>query len=245
MVAKNNYRNDAYKVFEKYWDDQPWFGFEQEYFLLDPKTNKPCHEGKAGSHYCSAGDANIRMFRDVMNRHYELCLKAGIKIAGVNLEVAWGQAKFQIGPSTGIKAADELIVARYILYRVGEEFGLQVSLDPKPFDSVNGSGCHTNFSTKSMREPHGLNVILKTMKNLKITHEEFLKLAGDNSKRLIGTHETSEIKVFTYGVADRTASVRIPLITSLSKCGYFEDRRPASDMDPYRVGAFLISQVAR
>ena len=57
----------------------------------------------------------------------------------------------------------------------------------------------------------------------------------DNKRRLTGAHETAPITKFSFGVANRGCSVRIPRMTEKEKCGYFEDRRPASNMDPYVV----------
>ena len=62
----------------------------------------------------------------------------------------------------------------------------------------------------------------------------------DNQKRLTGHHETSQCDVFFYGVANRAASIRIPASTVNAKGkGYIEDRRPASNIDPYVVGALV------
>ena len=56
---------------------------------------------------------------------------------------------------------------------------------------------------------------------------------------MLGLHETAHWSKFTYGVADRGASVRIPRQCELDGCGYLEDRRPAANMDPYTVTALL------
>ena len=53
-----------------------------------------------------------------------------------------------------------------------------------------------------------------------------------NEKRLTGACETADINTFSYGVADRGCSVRIPRDTAAEGCGYLEDRRPASNVDP-------------
>lgn len=66
-----------------------------------------------------------------------------------------------------------------------------------------------------------------------------IEVYGDNTKRLTGEHETSKKEVFSYGAGNRAASCRIPTSTMAEKKGYIEDRRPASDIDPYIVGGIL------
>lgn len=64
---------------------------------------------------------------------------------------------------------------------------------------------------------------------------------GENKGRLTGLHETSRMDKFSFGVANRAASVRIPSqVANDNGKGYIEDRRPASDIDPYVVGALII-----
>jgi glutamine synthetase len=151
-----------------------------------------------------------------------------------------GQWEYQVGPCLGIEAGDHMWISRYLLGRVAEDFGISVSLEPKLFKDWNGAGCHTNYSTKTMREKGGMDYIEGLLKRMAPKHVLHISLYGNNEKRLTGHHETSNKEVFSYGVGSRACSVRIPTSTAAEKKGYIEDRRPASDMDPYVVCAAII-----
>ncbi len=239
--------------------ERPWFGLEQEYFLVDKSTHLPVGFGKdvngmivkiepvkqQGKYYCGVGASNI-IGRNIAERHMMVCLKMGIQISGINAEVAYGQWEYQVGPVEGIEAANQLWISRYILQRIAEEEGYDITFEPKPitWGSWNGSGCHTNFSTKSMREKNGIQVIKSAMEKLKIKHKEHIEVYGsDNHLRLTGTHETSSMEEFTYGIGSRNTSVRIGYQTESDGKGYFEDRRPSSNMNPYLVCAKICETI--
>ncbi|CAN1228542.1 Glutamine synthetase cytosolic isozyme 2 [Linum perenne] len=222
--------------------EEPWFGIEQEYTLLQRDVKWPLgwpiggYPGPQGPYYCSVG-ADKAFGRDVVDSHYKACLYAGINISGINGEVMPGQ----VGPSVGISAGDEVWVARYILERITEIAGVVLSFDPKPIQGDwNGAGAHTNYSTKSMRKDGGYEVIKKAIEKLGLKHAEHIAAYGEgNDRRLTGRHETADINTFLWGVANRGASIRVGRETEKEGKGYFEDRRPASNMDPYVVSSMI------
>lgn len=244
-----NSRYECARVMEKAKDLEPWFGLEQEYFLINPNTKKPVgfpDKGEPepqGPYYC--GVSGSKMFgRDIADAHFKACVYAGIKISGINAEVAPGQWEFQIGPAVGIEEGDMLWMARYLLGRIAELKGLDVNYDPKPVKGDwNGSGCHANFSTKPMRAPGGYDgYIVPALEKLGKKHKEHIEAYGEgNEERLTGHHETASIESFKWGVADRGASCRVGNDTAERGYGYFEDRRPAGNCDPYVVTKMLVS----
>eukprot|EP01099_Mayorella_cantabrigiensis_P006934 TRINITY_DN594_c0_g1_i3.p1 TRINITY_DN594_c0_g1~~TRINITY_DN594_c0_g1_i3.p1 ORF type:complete len:353 (-),score=75.26 TRINITY_DN594_c0_g1_i3:76-1134(-) len=242
----SNTRRQCAEVMEKAKASEPWFGIEQEYTMLTKKRwplGWPAegYPGPQGPYYCSAG-ADVNFGRQIVEHHYRACLHAGVKIAGTNAEVMPGQWEFQVGPCEGIQMGDDLWMARYLLLRVAELYNVVISFHPKPVTGDwNGAGCHTNYSTKVMREKGGFEEIVKAIEKLSRVHQEHIDVYGkDNHKRLTGHHETAPITHFSWGVANRGASVRVPRQTEKDGRGYFEDRRPASNADPYLVTAKIV-----
>jgi len=230
-----NFRYNAAKVFELGNEEEPWFGLEQEYFMSGISSSKSLKEGE---HYC--GNIENYIERQIAKRHLEVCLEAGLTISGINSEVSRFQWEFQIGPVLGIQAADQLIVARYLLEKVAEQYNVSIIYHPKPNPNINGSGCHINFSTFATRNDNGIDTINSYINLLEKKHSEHIEEYGDfNYLRLTGKHETSSYNDFSWGVGTRNTSVRIPNQVANEKCGYFEDRRPASNIDPYRATSII------
>ena len=235
----------AETIFKNAPENKPMFGLEQEFFIQDHKTGKPLGwpitgEPRAvGDYYCSVG-SRLAFGRDYLQECLEMMLDIKLPVTGMNFEVAPGQAEFQVC-DIGIDAAHHMTMLRYILALVGEKYDYSVDYRAKPIEgNWAGSGCHINFSTETIRNPGGYDEIMKCMKYLADTHADTLKFYGKgNEKRLTGKNETSSMTEFTYDVANRGTSVRIPTDTFEEKCGYFEDRRPAANIDPYLATANL------
>lgn len=247
-----NSRAYAQQFFEGNEDQETWFGLEQEFtlFNLDERTPLGWPEGgmpsrPQGPYYCSVGPEN-NFGRAITDALYRACLYAGINISGVNGEVMPGQQEYQVGPCVGIEAGDQLMMSRYILQRVCEDFQVYCTLHPKPIveGDWNGAGMHTNVSTKSMREEGGLEIIKQAIYKLAEKHTEHIKIYGEgNDLRLTGKFETASMDEFSFGIANRGASVRIGRETEIDGFGYFEDRRPSSNADPYLVTGKIMSTI--
>jgi glutamine synthetase len=234
-------------------DAGTWFGFEQEYFLYQngrplgfPKDGYPAPQGP---YYCGVGYKNVGdIARQIVEEHLDLCLEAGINHEGINAEVAKGQWEFQIFGKGSKKAADEIWMARYILNRVCESYGVDVEYHCKPLGATdwNGSGMHCNFSTEYMRETGGKEYFEKLMGVFEKNVNEHIAVYGpDNHMRLTGLHETQSIDMFSYGVADRGASIRIPhSFVNNGYKGYLEDRRPNSQGDPYAIAGRVLKTIS-
>ena len=197
--TETNFRRDAAKVFESSAEKlDPWFRIEQSVQLC--------------------GGTRTITLRKLAEKHYEYCLQAGLKIGGVNAEVAPSQWGFRIGPRPGLGAGDELWIARYILHKLGEEFGVCIS-----FKSASASGTlNTTFSTEETRNKNGLKCIYNYIDRL------WKKHARDAS-----------------GIRFGATAIRVPKSVLKAGCGHLEDRCPASDVDPYQVIAAIFSGAAR
>ena len=190
-------------------DADTWFGFEQEYFFFEdgrplgfPKEGYPKPQGP---YYTGVGYSNVGdVAREIVDTHLDLCLDAGINHEGINAEVAKGQWEFQVFGKGSKKAADDVWMARYLLMRLCEKYGIDIEFHCKPIrGDWNGSGFHTNFSTKFMREVGGKEYFEKLMAAFDKYKNEHIAVYGpDNHLRLTGLHETQSIDKFNYGIAN-------------------------------------------
>jgi len=251
--------NKRYNLLENLkYDDESWFGFEQEYIIYDNETKRPLgwspmigtYPKPQGDYYCGVG-ANHVSGRTFVEEHLDACLRCGIEISGINAEVMLGQWEYQVGPVTALDGSDQLWISRYIMYRLGEKYNYTISIDPKPFkgEEWNGSGLHANFSTKELRENFDkkVEISISYCKKLENKHKDHILVYGmGNQDRLNGSNETATLDEFTWGEGDRTASIRIPSSINDSKTpGYIEDRRPASNADPYIIANKMIETILK
>ena len=228
-----------------------WIGFEQEYFFYEngrplgfPEEGYPAPQGP---YYTGVGYKNVGdIARQIVEEHIDISLDAGINLEGINAEVAKGQWEFQIFAKGSKKAGDDMWVARYLMSRLAEKYGIDIEFHCKPIrGDWNGSGMHTNFSFDKLRDEGGKDFFEKLMAAFDKYRDEHIAAYGpDNHLRLTGLHETQSIDTFSYGVADRGASIRIPhsFVNSGFK-GYLEDRRPNSQADPYKLLSRLVKTI--
>jgi glutamine synthetase len=241
----SNTRAALREVAERYAAQESLFGIEQEYTFFQgsrplgfPENGFPAPQG---GYYCGVGADEI-FGRPVVEKHLDNCLAAGLGICGINAEVMPGQWEFQVGPLGPLEVSDHLWVARWLLYRTAEDFGISATLDPKPAKGDwNGAGAHTNFSTRRMREDYDAIVEAAEALGRDGKPLEHIKNYGAGIEaRLTGAHETAPWNAYSYGVSDRGASVRIPWQVEAEKKGYIEDRRPNANVDPYVVTRLIV-----
>ena len=232
-------------------DADLWIGFEQEYFFMEdgrplgfPEDGFPAPQGP---YYTGVGYKNVGdIARQIVEEHIDVCLDAGINLEGINAEVAKGQWEYQIFAKGSKKVCDDMWISRYLLFRLAEKYCLDVELYCKPIKGDwNGSGMHTNFSTTMLREQGGKEYFEKLMAAFNKYRDEHIAAYGpDNHLRLTGLHETQSIDKFSYGIADRGASIRIPhSFINAGYKGYMEDRRPNSQADPYKIISRLLKTI--
>ncbi len=238
-----NMRAKLVPIAEKFAGQESLFGIEQEYnFFQDgrpfgfPAGGYPAPQG---FYYCGIGADEV-FGREIVEAHMDACLEAGLGLSGINAEVMPGQWEFQVGPLGPLEVSDQLWLARWLLYRIAEDFGIAVTITAKPVSGDwNGAGAHTNFSTNAMRE--GYDPIITACEALGKKISEHIEGYGDGIEhRLTGEHETAPFSEYSYGVSDRGASVRIPWQVEKDQKGYIEDRRPNANMDPYVVTRLIV-----
>lgn len=249
-----NTRDLAYQVFSQVEQYEAIFSVIQEYGLMTPKGTYPSGTplGWPRQGFPRGSDENNtytvgirkRAGHRIAEAHLRACLYSGLQITNQHSGRFKGEWSFQLGSGDGLTISDQLMVARWILLRVAELFGVSVSFDPKPYQHLpHMRRCAVQFSTSRMRCPNkGFTRIVRAVEKLGRRHREHFAVYGmSNLSRKIRAYETAPMSKFSYGIANARASVNIPRKAKLLNAGYFEDRRPSANMDPYAV----LAKIAR
>ena len=249
----SNTRAACREIAENYAHHDTWFGLEQEYTFFDgikplgwPDNGFPAPQG---GYYCGVGADEV-FGRPVVEAHLENCLKAGLKISGINAEVMPGQWEFQVGPVAAPEVADQLWVARWLLYRTAEDFpttvGQQRLGQARP---EAGQG-----RLERRRLPHQL-LDRRDARELRRVHRR--RRGARHAPRaahrqLRRRHRGAPdrpardgLAARVHATASRTAAPRCAFRgrSRIDKKGYIEDRRPNANMDPYVVTRLIIETV--
>src|SRR5260370_15700778 len=235
-------------------DEGAWFGFEQEYFFY--KDGRPLgfpssgYPAPQGPYYTGVGYKNVGdVARKMVEEHLDLCLADGINHEGINAEVAKGQWEFQIFGKGSKRAADEMWMARYLMLRPTEKYGVDIEFHCKPLGDTdwNGSGMHANFSTKYMRAAGGKEYFDQLIKAFEAAPGDAIPLYGPaNHTPPTRQHATAAITKFPYATEGRGASIRVPhSFANNGYKGYLEDRRPNSQGDPYQIASQILKTIAQ
>lgn len=255
---KNSYYYFVSKFKERIESSGLKLGFEQEFFIYDNRTkllykDKKLKEEMKEQYYCSVGSSGNGYIEDFVKEIYERACTLGVHCTGWNLEVCPAQGEIQVC-TTAIQACHDLTFLRYLIWDTLKKYDLYPNLHPKPLGpSWNGSGLHTNISTHKTMDSTSTEIIETWREEGQIVKKGYLEIeklirlfrnshkthiadyGKHNELRLTGIHETSSMDIFSSGVGSRSTSVRIPINTHQKGYGYFEDRRPAANADPYRV----------
>lgn len=233
IPTSTNRRILAREIFQKKKELEPLFELKQEYFMMCNEYTYPSstplffknpkQPKEQGDYYCGVGNQNIIM-RSLAEKHYLFCITSGINISGMNAEIGPNQWRFKIGPCSGISAGDEIILARYILTKLSEQFGVDICFKSKPLQQPwNNSGLHVNFSTNETRDTDGIIKLNTYVQSLTNKHNDHMLVYGDNSEKLIAKAENTSI------------NVTIPNKVNRERKGYLKDNRACSNADPYII----------
>ncbi|CAN8032554.1 unnamed protein product [Ixodes persulcatus] len=254
---ETNTRWSCDKAMKEAANEDPWFGIEQEYVLLDA-DKIPLGWPKDNNVIRPLGKWSMKMISTLIvtkerlhySGHVQIIQKKVVKLLSIDAKSNWSKWEYQVGPLSGVQAADHLWMSRYILHRVAEEFGVIVSFDPKPFQSneLCGSGGHINFSTRQMRDDGGIEYILEALKKLEVKSELHLtnydpQKGKSNSRRLNAGMLATPSEDFTADKCSRLSSIRVPRLVVEAGKGYLEDRRPGANVEPYRATETLVKTV--
>ena len=175
-------------------------------------------------------------------------LQAGLNVEGINAEVMMGQWEYQVFAKGAKEAGDQVWIARYLLERVAEKYGMAINLHCKPVAGDWNGSRHARqlleLAAANLWQQETYEAVCQAFEP-RIKHHIDV-YGADNEQRLTGLHETQSIDMFSYGVDRPWRLDPIPIATVENGWqGWLEDRRPAFNADPYMVASAIITAASK
>ncbi len=180
---------------------------------------------------------------DLRNEMVQNLINAGIPVEAQHHEVAsGGQCEIDLRFQPLVRAADQLLLFKYIVKNTAKKNGKSVTYMPKPIFGDNGSGMHVHTSLWKKGKPlfagsgyaglseMGLYFIGGILKHAAAVIA-FTNPTTNSFKRLVPGFEAPVN--LAYSQRNRSASVRIPMYSSSPKAKRVEFRCPDASGNPY------------
>jgi glutamine synthetase len=213
--------------------------FENEFYLLDPSSNKAVPAD--GTPFASTLAMDIH--REVINAMADALMAQGMAVEQYYPESGPGQQEISIIYADAMGAADRQIGFRETVRSVARRHQLRASFVPKIFADQAGSGCHLHFSlwedgNNVVPAPDGSGQLSPVARRFMagILHHlpslMALTTPSANSYRRIRPHCWSG--AFTcWGFDNREAAIRVPTNPEAPSPTHFELKTVDASANPY------------
>lgn len=180
---------------------------------------------------------------DLRNEMVLALQRTGIHVEAQHHEVAsGGQCEIDLRFEPLVKAADQLLMFKYIIKNTARKFGRTVTYMPKPIMGDNGSGMHVHTSLWKDGKPlfagngyAGLSEMALYFIGGLLKHAPsilaFTNPTTNSYKRLVPGYEAPVN--LAYSQRNRSASIRIPMYSNSPKSKRVEFRCPDPSGNPY------------
>lgn len=182
-------------------------------------------------------------FNDLRNEIVQTLINCGIEVEAQHHEVATGgQSEIDLKFADLVKAADNLMLFKYIVRNTARKNGYTATFMPKPLFGDNGSGMHVHQSLWKNNKPlfagkeyAGLSEIALYYIGGLLKHAPalcaFTNPTTNSYKRLVPGYEAPVN--LAYSQRNRSAAVRIPMYSQSPKSKRIEYRTPDPSCNPY------------